>query len=210
MKAPEKIEAVWDQDAHDNSILALEKEEGKLSLEEVKEFLSHSHNGSFKGNYVLIVRSEEGQEGEEAQGDQWVLYKVEPGAGCPVCGNKLPFYEAAGKIDRKIGLIKRMQAEMDHRAEVEEKAAELIAEGRHGEAVELLNSLDDSVIAGMQEEFEAEEENPRQRAERRRQQAKVILNVLAEDVINMNWNQEEEYLKAFMKALKQIEEGGHE
>ena len=118
--------------------------------------------------------------------------------------------KAPGKIDRKIGLIKRMQAEMDHRAEVEEKAVKLIAEGRHGEAVELLNSLDDSVIAGMQEEFEAEEENPRQRAERRRQQAKVILNVLAEDVINMNWNQEEEYLKAFMKALKQIEEGGHE
>ena len=209
MKAPEKIEAVWDQDAHDNSILVLEKEEGKLSLEEVKEFLSHSHNGSFKGNYVLIVRSEEGQE-EAPQGDQWAIYKVEPGAGCPVCGNKLPFYEAAGKFDRKIGLIKRMQAEMDHRAEVEEKAVQLITEGRHGEAVALLNSLDDSVIAGMQEEFEAEEENPRQRAERRRQQAKVILNVLAEDVINMNWNQEEEYLKAFMKALKQIEEGGHE
>ena len=78
-----------------------------------------------------------------------------------------------GKIDRKISLIKRIQAEMDHRAE-------------------------------------AEEESPRQRAERRRQQAKVILNVLAEDVINMNWNQEEEYLKAFMKALKQIEESGNE
>ena len=58
------------------------------------------------------------------------------------------------KIDRKIDLIKRMQAEMDHRAEVEEKAVQFIAEGRHGEAVALLNSLDDSVIAGMQEEFE--------------------------------------------------------
>lgn len=44
---------------------------------------------------------------------------------------------------------------MDHRAEVEEKAVQLITEGRHGEAVALLNSLDDSVIAGMQEEFEA-------------------------------------------------------
>ena len=114
-----------------------------------------------------------------------------------------------GKIDRKISLIKRIQAEMDHRAEVEEKAVQLITEGRHGEAVALLNSLDDSVIARLQEEFKAEEESPRQRAERR-QQAKVILNVLAEDVINMNWNQEEEYLKAFMKALKQIEESGNE
>lgn len=210
MKAPRKIEAVWDQDTHDNSILVLEKEEGKLSLEEVKEFLAYSHNGAFKGDYVLIVRSEEAQEGEEHQGDQWGLYKVEPGAGCPVCGNEIPFYEVSGKIDRKIDLIKRMQAEMDHRAEVEEKAVQLITEGRHGEAVALLNSLDDSVIARLQEEFKAEEESPRQRAERRRQQAKVILNVLAEDVINMNWNQEEEYLKAFMKALKQIEESGNE
>lgn len=154
-EAAGRIAAMWDQDAHDNSILVLEKEEGKLSLEEVKEFLSHSHNGSFKGNYVLIVRSEEAQEGEEAQGDQWGLYKVEPGAGCPVCGNGIPFYEVPGKIDRKIDLIKRMQAEMDHRAEVEEKAVQLITEGKHGEAVALLNTLDDSVIAGMQEEFEA-------------------------------------------------------
>lgn len=61
-----------------------------------------------------------------------------------------------GKIDRKISLIKRIQAEMDHRAEVEEKAVQLITEGRHGEAVALLNSLDDSVIARLQEEFKAE------------------------------------------------------
>ena len=78
----------------------------------------------------------------------------EKGIRCRVCGNGIPFYEAQGKIDRKIDLIKRMQAEMDHRAEVEEKAVQLITEGRHGEAVALLNSLDDSVIAGMQEEFE--------------------------------------------------------
>ena len=69
--------------------------------------------------------------------------------------NEIPFYEVSGKIDRKIDLIKRMQTEMDHRAEVEEKAVQLITEGRHGEAVALLNSLDDSLIAGMQEEFEA-------------------------------------------------------
>lgn len=105
---------------------------------------------------------------------------------------------------------------MDHRAKVEEKAVELIKEGRHGEAVAMLNSLDDNAIARMQAEFEAietleeEENSQRQRAERRRQQAKVILNVLAEDAINMNWNLEEDYMKAIIKALKQIEEGGNE
>ena len=66
--------------------------------------------------------------------------------------------------------------------------------------VALLNSLDDNAIARMQAEFEAietleaEESSPRQRAERRRQQAKIILNVLAEDAINMNWNLEEDYM----------------
>lgn len=155
MRREGKIEAVWDQDVHDNSILVLEKEEGKLSLEEVKEFLTRSHNGAFKGDYVMVIRSGEGQAAvEEPKGDQWGLYKVEPGAGCPVCGNGIPFCEVQGKIDRKIDLIKRMQAEMDHRAEVEEKAVQLITEGRHGEAVTLLNTLDDSLIAGMQEEFE--------------------------------------------------------
>lgn len=77
-----KIEAVWDQDAHDNSILILEKEEGKLSLEEVQEFLTYSHNGAFKGDYVMVIRSGEGPAaGEGHRGDQWGLYKVEPGAG---------------------------------------------------------------------------------------------------------------------------------
>lgn len=155
-EAADRIKAAWDQDAHDNSILILEKAEGKLIREEVEEFLSNSHNGSFNGNYAMIIRSKNGTvEGEEAQGDQWVLYKLEQGAGCPVCGNEIPFYEPLRKIDGNIDLIKRMQEEMDHRARVEEEAVQLITEGRHGEAVALLNSLDDSVIARMQEEFEA-------------------------------------------------------
>lgn len=245
--AAAKIEAMWDYDMYDNSILVLEKKRGKLSLSEVGDFLRYEKSGSFQGNYVLIVRAGEATCGgsgwmdeEEPKGDQWVLYKVEQGEPCPVCSRMAPSIqwcescgeplngegptkeqafenvekllatmrrEATGmiheastyegkmawyhshlgsldfarqmgliteerrqqlykefgkgrpekpmqKIDRKIDLIKRMQAEMDHRAEVEEKAVQFIAEGRHGEAVALLNSLDDSVIAGMQEEFE--------------------------------------------------------
>lgn len=37
------------------------------------------------------------------------------------------------RIDRKAELIRRMQEEMDHRAMVEEKAVQLITEGRHEE-----------------------------------------------------------------------------
>ena len=246
--AAAKIEAMWDYDMHDNSILVLEKKRGKLSLNEVGDFLRYEKRGGFKGNYVLIIRATEATCGgsgwmdeEEPKGDQWVLYQVEQGEPCPVCSHMTPsiqwcescgeplngegptkeqafenaerllatmrreatrmiheastyegkmawyhshlgsldfarqmgliteerrqqLYKEFGKdrpekpiqkIDRKIDLIKRMQTEMDHRAEVEEKAVQLITEGRHGEAVALLNSLDDSLIAGMQEEFEA-------------------------------------------------------
>ncbi len=174
--AAAKIEAMWDYDMHDNSILVLEKKRGKLSLSEVGDFLRYEKHGSLQGDYVLIIRAGEATCGGsgwmdevEPKGDQWVLYQVEERERCPVCSNLTPYYlycpecgatlnrEKTGQqepIDRKIELIKRMQAEMDHRAEVEEKAVELIAEGRHGEAVALLNSLDDSVIARMQEEFE--------------------------------------------------------
>ena len=246
--AAAKIEAMWDYDMHDNSILVLEKKRGKLNLDEVGDFLRYEKSGSFQGNYVLIIRATEATCGGsgwmdevEQKGDQRELYRVEQGEPCPVCSRMTPsiqwcescgeplngegptkeqafenaerllatmrreatrmiheastyegkmawyhshlgsldfarqmgliteerrqqLYKEFGKdrpekpiqkIDRKIDLIKRMQTEMDHRAEVEEKAVQLITEGRHGEAVALLNSLDDSVIAGMQEEFEA-------------------------------------------------------
>lgn len=48
----------------------------------------------------------------------------------------------------------------------------------------------------------------RQEAEERRRKAKIILGVLAEDAINMNWTEEEDYLKAIEKGLKKAEEGG--
>lgn len=49
-------------------------------------------------------------------------------------------------------------------------------------------------------------EKRRQEAEERRRQAKIILEVMAEDVINMNWNDEEDYLKAIEKGLKRAED----
>lgn len=59
------------------------------------------------------------------------------------------------KIDRKIVLIRQMQAEIEHRSEVEEKAVQLIGEGKYEEAVALLQSLDDYGIQRMREEFDA-------------------------------------------------------
>lgn len=114
------------------------------------------------------------------------------------------------KIDRKAELIRRMQAEMDHRAKVEEKAVELITEGRHEEAMAQLNSLDDSILAEIQMEMDAMNEEPtaRKKAQEWRRKAVIILETLANDAINMNWNYEEDYLKAIMKGLKRAEEEG--
>ena len=114
------------------------------------------------------------------------------------------------RIDRKAELIRRMQEEMDHRAMVEEKAVQLITGGRHEEAVAQLNSLDDGILAEIQMEIDALDQEPtaREKAEERMRTAKIILTVLAEDAINMNWNYEEDYLKAITKGLKRAEEGG--
>lgn len=50
------------------------------------------------------------------------------------------------------------------------------------------------------------QQTAKQKAEERRRQAKIILDVLAEDAINMNWNYEDEYIAAIMKGLKRIED----
>ncbi len=59
------------------------------------------------------------------------------------------------KIDKKIALIKRQQAEMEHRNRVEKQAEQLICEGKYKEAIALLNSLDDSILPKLQAEFKA-------------------------------------------------------
>lgn len=114
------------------------------------------------------------------------------------------------RIDRKIELIRRMQEEMDHREEVEKQAISLICEGRSMEAMEKLDSLDDGILEEIQMEIDALDQEPtaREEAEERKRKAQIILTVLAEDAINMNWNYEEDYLKAIMKGLKRAEEGG--
>lgn len=43
------IEAVWDQDAHDNNILVLEKAEGKINLGEAEDLLRNSKTEVFRG-----------------------------------------------------------------------------------------------------------------------------------------------------------------
>lgn len=84
-----KIEAHWDMDLNDEPILVIEKEEGELTLEEVKEFLVNAASGSFQGNYVLYMRAGEEKRDDGNSDDQWILRRVENGGVCPVCGSPL-------------------------------------------------------------------------------------------------------------------------
>lgn len=48
--------------------------------------------------------------------------------------------------DGRVESVKALQAELDHRTEVENQAIQLISEGRFQEGDDLLNTLDDSIV----------------------------------------------------------------
>lgn len=50
------------------------------------------------------------------------------------------------KINKNAKAVKALQAETDHRTEVENQAIQLISECRFREANDLLESLDDSIV----------------------------------------------------------------
>ena len=92
-----KLRARWDTNAYGQSVLLIEKQRGKLNLDEIGDFLRYSPLGIYQGNYVAIIRATEttcGGDGwmddEVPKGDQVELYQVEPGESCPVCGNTAP------------------------------------------------------------------------------------------------------------------------
>lgn len=56
------------------------------------------------------------------------------------------------KINKNVEAVKALQAELDHRTEVENRAIQPISECRFREADDLLNTLDDSAV---KDEWEA-------------------------------------------------------
>ncbi len=210
--AAAKIEAMWDCDMHDNSILVLEKKRGKLNLSEVGDFLRYEKSGSFQGHWAMIINATEATCGgsgwmyeEEPKGDQWELYRVEQGEPCPVCRKLAPPFEWCPMCGESL-TGKDLNAE-----QAMERAEYLLSSMKH-EALRMIESTD------LQETRKAWYHShlgsldfARQIGlitEERRRKAQIILTVLAEDAINMNWNYEEDYLKAIMKGLKRAEEEG--
>lgn len=59
------------------------------------------------------------------------------------------------KVDKMMELVKRQQEELGHRTAVEKEAIALIRQGEYQEAKELLQSLDDSILREINNEFQS-------------------------------------------------------
>ncbi len=80
-----------------NNVFRLKKTRGKLSLEEITEFLQHEKNGIYQGQYVIVVNATEftiGGSGwddcQPTKGDVAELILLVGEAHCPVCSKLLP------------------------------------------------------------------------------------------------------------------------
>ncbi len=85
----------------------------------------------------------------------------------------------AGRIDRRIELVKRIQAEMDRRTEIENLSESFICDGIYKDATALLESLDDSIIQNMRMEEEGLEGEQQEEAEA--EQEKLVESLVQVD-----------------------------
>lgn len=86
-------------DYHDRPITTIQKQRGRLTLEEIEEVLRLACNGLWQGHYAIILNCTESSCGgdgwgdeEDPKGDAVDLYKLEEGEYCPVCSNFTPPY----------------------------------------------------------------------------------------------------------------------
>lgn len=93
--AAAKINTQWDEDIYGNSLLLVQKNRGKLNLDEVVDALRYDWR--LQGHYVMILNATEATCGadldffeEEKKGETWELYKIDEGEKCPVCNKVSP------------------------------------------------------------------------------------------------------------------------
>ncbi len=58
------------------------------------------------------------------------------------------------RIDKRLELLKKLQAEMDHRTQIEEEAYRLISNCEFAKANDLLKTLDDEIIRQIERELD--------------------------------------------------------
>ena len=96
--ATAKLTAEWNYDQEGKlNILTLKKKRGKITVEEIGDFLRYSPQGAYQGNWALIIRAGDQTCGVsgwmddfEDSGDVVDLYQLEDGEKCPICRKLLP------------------------------------------------------------------------------------------------------------------------
>lgn len=91
------VSAEWDEDCYGNRGLLFKKTRGRLTLEDIEDYLRYSNRGSLRNIYVIIVNATEAtiggsgwDDGNIPVGDNAFLYPLEPEEKCPVCNAMLP------------------------------------------------------------------------------------------------------------------------
>lgn len=95
--AAAKLTAEWDQDFTGRQFLRLKKKRGKITIDEIENYLTYEDRGIHRGNYAIILRCTESMcEGSgwlddyDDPGDLVELYQIEDGEKCPVCQKMTP------------------------------------------------------------------------------------------------------------------------
>lgn len=105
-----KLTAEWDTDITGRYVLLVKKSRGKITIDELTEFLLWDSRFTNHA-YAIVIRVYEnmcegsGWDIEEAKGDVVELYQLEDGDDCPVCGSLLVYQncpECGAELRKKV------------------------------------------------------------------------------------------------------------
>ena len=132
------IEMSWVYDYMNRPAVKIEKKRGKLTLDEIEDLLRYEDGRQYCGHYAILLNcSEATLDGgglyleEDRKGDVALLYQIEHGETCPVCGKHTPPFEycpncgtAWNDMDKNVEKLitaMREEAEREIRSESESK-----------------------------------------------------------------------------------------
>lgn len=87
-----KLTPTWSEDIYGKEVLRVDKKRGKITIEELENYLRLHRN--LNGNWIIVLRcGEETLEGSgwgwgnEKEGDTVLLYEYTD--ACPICGKEI-------------------------------------------------------------------------------------------------------------------------
>ena len=83
----------WTEDYRGNSALCIEKSRGKISLDELEEYLRYE--ARIHSHFMIMINASEsagdiGWPVEEPKGDRMLLYEYSGDDNCPLCASIMP------------------------------------------------------------------------------------------------------------------------